>query len=71
MGSNYQISFNSTTQSLTVARTNEKLTLIRLTLASNQIEIARGITNEDVARWQQIQAAIDSTTQSTDRGMEL
>jgi 5,10-methylene-tetrahydrofolate dehydrogenase/methenyl tetrahydrofolate cyclohydrolase len=71
-GSNYQISFNSTTQSLTVARTNEKLTLIRLTLASNQIETARGITNEDVARWQQIQAAIDSTiTQSTDRGIEL
>ncbi|MHC5776046.1 hypothetical protein [Nostoc sp.] len=70
--SNYQISFNSTTQSLTVARTNEKLTLIRLTLASNQIETARGITNEDIARWQQIQTAIDSTIrQSTDRGIEL
>jgi len=71
-GSNYQIRFNSTTQSLIVARTNEKLTLIRLSLASNQIETARGITNEDVTRWQQIQAAIDSTTtQSNDRGMEL
>jgi methylenetetrahydrofolate dehydrogenase (NADP+) / methenyltetrahydrofolate cyclohydrolase len=70
-GNNYQISFNDTTQSLTIARANEKLTLIRLTLASNQIETARGITNEDVTIWQQIQAYIDSTiTQSTDKGIE-
>ncbi|WP_414530059.1 tetrahydrofolate dehydrogenase/cyclohydrolase catalytic domain-containing protein [Nodularia chucula] len=71
-GNNYQITFNSSTQSLTLTRSNENLTLIRLTLVSNKIETARGITNEDVARWQQIESAINTTiTQPTDRGIEL
>ncbi|MBD6620670.1 bifunctional 5,10-methylenetetrahydrofolate dehydrogenase/5,10-methenyltetrahydrofolate cyclohydrolase [Komarekiella sp. 'clone 1'] len=71
-GANYKVIYNKSVEILSIARIDEKLTLIRLNLANNQIETARGITDEDVTRWQQIQTLINpAKTQSPDRGIEL
>ncbi len=70
-GNHYKLSYNSDTQALSLSRTNENTTLIKINLSNNQIEIARGLTAEDMRRWQQIQALMNSTRQRpTDRGLE-
>lgn len=70
-GKNYQLSFNSTTQKLSLTRANEKLKLMELDCPSNRIEIARGLTTEDVEKWQSIKSFNISNIKLLDRGMEL
>jgi 5,10-methylene-tetrahydrofolate dehydrogenase/methenyl tetrahydrofolate cyclohydrolase len=70
-GNHYKLSYNRNTQALSLSRSNENTTLIKINLVNNQIEIARGLTAEDVNRWQQIQALINSPRQyPSDRSFE-
>ncbi len=57
-GNYYQIIYDRNTQALSLSRRNENTALIKI--VNNQIKIARGLTAEDMSRWQQIQALINS-----------
>ncbi|MFB2771925.1 tetrahydrofolate dehydrogenase/cyclohydrolase catalytic domain-containing protein [Pelatocladus sp. BLCC-F211] len=70
-GNHYKLSYNRNTQALSLSRSNENTTLIKINLVNNQIEIARGLTAEDMNKWQQIQALINSPRQyPNDRSFE-
>ncbi|WP_255410020.1 tetrahydrofolate dehydrogenase/cyclohydrolase catalytic domain-containing protein [Chroococcidiopsis sp. CCALA 051] len=72
-GKYYKLSFNADQNTLSLTRISEELTLIKLNLTKNQIEIARGLTVNDVTKWQQIQTSINLSRQQSidpDRGIE-
>ncbi|OWY69057.1 tetrahydrofolate dehydrogenase [cyanobacterium TDX16] len=73
-GEHYNLAFNANQNTLSLTRISEKLTLIDLNLTNNQIEIARGLTTDDVTRWQQIQTSMNPSRQQSidpDRGIDL
>lgn len=54
VGDNYKIIKNMERQTLTVSRTEEKTLLVKKNLSSNQIEVNRGLTDNDIQKWRKI-----------------
>lgn len=54
IGDNYKIIANAQKKTFSISRTEEKTLLVRKNLNNNQIEINRGLTDNDVQQWKEI-----------------
>ena len=69
LGKNYNIIYDRKEESLKLKRTDDTVSLIKLDIASNQVQIARGLTEEDKTQWQRIKGVIERE-QPPNRGID-
>lgn len=69
-GDFYNVAYNSKNQTFLLKRVSDNINLVKYNQSNNQMEIARGLTEDDITRWQEINNIFNLNIKFNDQELE-